>query len=136
MDLPDLKNIFESKSVVIAKWLMSWIEHDLACGKISINNILPSKAEFAYLLGVSIGTMQNSFRYIEDLGYVESKQCIGTLVKNAENKTSTIHLHVQLQRLLVFQLTQQGLLLNIWQLKKLSDISLKILTNMVGFWKV
>ena len=63
MDLPDLKNIFESKSVVIAKWLMSWIEHDLACGKISINNILPSKAEFAYLLGVSIGTMQNSFRY-------------------------------------------------------------------------
>lgn len=33
MDLPDLKNIFESKSVVIAKWLMSWIEHDLACGK-------------------------------------------------------------------------------------------------------
>lgn len=67
MDLPDLKNIFESKSVVIAKWLMSWIEHDLACGKISINNILPSKAEFAYLLGVSIGTMQNSFRYIEDL---------------------------------------------------------------------
>ena len=90
MDLPDLKNIFESKSVVIAKWLMSWIEHDLACGKIYINNILPSKAEFAYLLGVSIGTMQNSFRYIEDLGYVESKQCIGTLVKNAENKTSTI----------------------------------------------
>ena len=40
MDLPDLKNIFESKSVVIAKWLMSWIEHDLACGKISVNNIL------------------------------------------------------------------------------------------------
>lgn len=88
--LPELKNITESKSVVIAKWLADWIKHDLQCGKIKINNILPSKSEFAYLLGVSIGTVQNSFRYLEDLGYVESKQCIGTLVKDYKKQTTTL----------------------------------------------
>lgn len=87
VEYPDLKNIFESKSVAIGKWLANWIETDLKLGKIKVNNILPSKAEFAYHLGVSIGTIQNSFRYIEDLGYVESKQCIGTLVKNPHNKS-------------------------------------------------
>lgn len=87
IEYPDLKNIFESKSVVIGKWLAKWIETDLKRGKIKVNNILPSKAEFAYHLGVSIGTIQNSFRYLEDLGYVESKQCIGTLVKNPNKKS-------------------------------------------------
>ena len=90
IELPDLKNITESKSVVIAKWIADWIAKDLKSGRIKVNNILPSKAEFAYLLGVSIGTVQNSFRYIEDLGYVESKQCIGTLVKDYKNNSSTL----------------------------------------------
>lgn len=89
-ELPDLKNIYESKSIVIAKWLMQWIETDLKSGKIRVNNILPSKSEFAYLLGVSIGTIQNSFRYIEDLGYVESKQCIGTLVRDYRKQTTSL----------------------------------------------
>lgn len=90
VELPDLKNIFESKSVVIAKWLSGWIKTDLKNGKIKVNNILPSKAEFAYLLGVSIGTVQNAFRYLEDLGYVESKQCVGTLVKDYKKQTNSI----------------------------------------------
>ncbi len=82
-DLPDLKNISESKSIVIGKWLREWIKEDLASGRIQVNNLLPSKAEFAYMLGVSIGTIQNALRYLEDTGYVESKQCIGTLIKNS-----------------------------------------------------
>ncbi len=84
--LPDLKNIKESKAMVISKWLSEWISEDLESGKIDENNLLPTKAEFAYLLGVSIGTIQNALRYLEDKGYVESKQCIGTLIKscNAE----------------------------------------------------
>lgn len=90
IDLPDLKNSDEAKSVVIAKWLAKWIKDSLDERKINVNNILPSKAEFAYLLGVSIGTIQNAIRYIEDLGYVESKQCIGTLVKDYKNKSVTI----------------------------------------------
>jgi len=87
---PDLKNIDESKSVVIGNWLINWIKESLDSGKISVNNILPSKSEFAYLLGVSIGTMQNAIRYIEDLGYVESKQCIGTLISDYKKDTSVI----------------------------------------------
>lgn len=89
-ELPDLKNSDESKAIVIGKWLADWIKTDLSSGKIKIRNIIPSKAEFAYLLGVSIGTMQNAFRYIEDLGYVESKQCIGTLVSDYHNNDSTV----------------------------------------------
>lgn len=88
-ELPDLKNISESKSIVIGKWLAEWIKEDLNQGKIKINNLLPSKAEFAYHLGVSIGTIQNSFRYLEDLGFVESKQCIGTLVRDPEKRTAS-----------------------------------------------
>lgn len=79
-ELPDLKNAAESKAAVIAKWLTDWIKHDLACGKISVNNLLPSKASMAYFLGVSAGTIQNAVRYVEDSGLVCSKQCIGTLI--------------------------------------------------------
>ena len=89
-DLPDLKNIFESKSIVIAKWLMEYIKYGLENNKLHENDILPSKSDFAYKLGVSIGTMQNAFRYIEDLGYVESKQCIGTLVRNYKKPMVTM----------------------------------------------
>ena len=80
IDLPDLKNIFESKSIVIANWLIDWIEKDFKEGKIKETDLLPKKDELAYNLGVSIGTIQNSFRYIEDKGYVESKQRIGTMI--------------------------------------------------------
>ncbi len=87
IDLPDLKNIKESKAIVIGKWLAGWIKTDLKNGKIHPSDLLPTKSEFAYLLGVSIGTMQNAFRYLEDLNIVESKQCIGTMIKNNQNKT-------------------------------------------------
>lgn len=90
LELPDLKNIQGAKSVAIGKWIASWIEKDLESGKICVNNILPSKSEFAYLLGVSVGTVQNALRYIEDLGYVESKQCIGTLIRDYNKKSLTV----------------------------------------------
>ena len=90
MELPDLKNISEAKAVAIARWLSKWIETDLKAGKIQITNIIPSKSDFAYLLGVSIGTMQNAFRQLEDWGYVESKQCIGTIVRDYNAPVSTV----------------------------------------------
>ena len=89
-EFPNLKNIFESKAMVIAKWLIDWIEADFKVGKIKETDLLPQKADLAYHLGVSIGTMQNSFRYVEDKGYVESKQCIGTMVKDWKKETSTV----------------------------------------------
>jgi len=88
-DLPDLKNIKESKAIAIAKWMAEWIKSDLKSGSLKVNTLLPSKATFAYTLGVSIGTMQNALRHLEDLGHVESKQCIGTIVKDyKKNSTS------------------------------------------------
>lgn len=88
--LPDLKNIFESKAVVISNWLVNWIETDFLVGKIKETDLLPQKAELAYHLGVSIGTMQNALRYVEDKGYVESKQCIGTMVRDWKKPTTSI----------------------------------------------
>lgn len=90
VELPDLKNTFESKASVIASWLAAWIETDLKAGKIHLNDIIPSKSQFAYLLGVSIGTIQNAIRIVEDMGYVESKQCIGTLVSDCKKQTASI----------------------------------------------
>lgn len=80
--LPDLKNITETKAMAIAHWFMEWIDEGLDSGKITAGSLLPAKPEFAYLMGVSIGTIQNALRYIEDYGYVESKQCVGTLIKD------------------------------------------------------
>ncbi len=81
VDLPDLKNINEAKAMVIAKWLKNRIKNERDFN----GRLLPTKAEFAYMLGVSIGTMQNAFRYLEDMGCVQSKQCIGTVVKNKKS---------------------------------------------------
>jgi DNA-binding GntR family transcriptional regulator len=88
--LPDLKNIFDSKATVIANWLIDWIETDFKSNQIKVNDLLPKKAEFAYHLGVSIGTMQNAFRIIEDKGYVESKQCLGTMVRDWQNASTSL----------------------------------------------
>ncbi len=90
ISLPDLKNIFESKAIVIANWLITWIEIDFKAGKIQETDLIPQKADLAYTLGVSIGTMQNAFRYVEDKGYVESKQCIGTMIRNWKKPTSSV----------------------------------------------
>lgn len=88
--LPDLKNIFDSKATAIANWLIDWIEIDFKAGKIKETDLLPQKADLAYHLGVSIGTMQNAFRYVEDKGHVESKQCIGTMVRDWKKPTPSV----------------------------------------------
>lgn len=85
--LPDLKNIKESKAITIGKWLTNVIKTNKA---VKPNFLLPTKPDLAYLLGVSIGTIQNALRYIEDLGYVESKQCIGTIVKDPNINTGSM----------------------------------------------
>ena len=87
---PDLRNIDEAKSVVIAKWMMEWIDNGLKSGNISAGSLLPVKSELAYFLGVSVGTIQNALRYIEDFGYVESKQRIGTIIKDRNAQETTI----------------------------------------------
>lgn len=81
-ELPELKNITESKASAIGKWLIGRIENLLDNKIIEPEQLLPSKAEFAYRLGVSIGTVQNALKYVEDNGYIEAKPCIGTIIRD------------------------------------------------------
>ena len=85
--LPDLKNIKESKAVTIGKWLTNVIDTNK---RVKPHSLLPAKPDLAYMLGVSIGTIQNALRYIEDLGYVESKQCIGTIIRDRKDNENQI----------------------------------------------
>ena len=77
----------ENKVNKISEWLAAWIKQSLKAGKIKPYDLLPSKGDLAFHTGVSIGTVQNAFRQIEDMGLVESKQRIGTYIKdNSETK--------------------------------------------------
>ena len=69
LPVPDLKNT--NKSQVIADWLMMWLDSKNLDGY-----LLPSKAEFAYSLGVSLGTVQNVFKILETKNYIFLKQKI------------------------------------------------------------
>jgi len=80
-EIPNFKNSFESKDSIIKKWLVNWIKAGTQNGNIEANSLLPKKADIAYYLGVSIGTIQNAIRYVEDAGFLESKQRIGTIIK-------------------------------------------------------
>ena len=88
VSLPDLKNT--NKTQTIAQWLMDWIDCSLDKKTISVGDLLPTKAELAYALGVSLGTIQNVLRMIEDNGYIYSKQCIGSIIKDRSDKESEI----------------------------------------------
>ncbi len=78
----------ENKVDKILAWLKSWIQNSLDCGKIHPYDLLPSKADLACHIGVSQGTIQNVFRLLEDEGYVESKQRIGTYIKSVSKKSA------------------------------------------------
>ncbi len=72
----------ENKTEKIAKWMIAWITIALRGEIIKPYDLLPSKAEIACHIGVSLGTMQNVYRILEDAGYIESKQKIGSFVKD------------------------------------------------------
>lgn len=72
----------ENKVSKLVNWLVDWIENSLKSGKIQPNDMLPSKGELACHIGVSQGTMQSVYRTVEDMGLIESKQRIGTYIKD------------------------------------------------------
>ena len=88
-EVPDYKNSGSSKEILTEQWLTNWIKNGLQSKKLYPNQLLPIKAKIAYYLGVSIGTVQNAIRYMEDKGIVESKQRIGTYIKTPDNNVST-----------------------------------------------
>ena len=76
----------ENKVNKLVEWLKNWIEASLNAGKIKPYDMLPPKGDLACHIGVSQGTVQNVFRIIEDEGIIESKQRIGTYIKNKNSK--------------------------------------------------
>ena len=88
----------------IMKWMQGWIEEKLANGSIQPNNLLPPKSDFAYFLGVSVGTVQNVFRRLEDLGYLQSKQRLGTFIADRENSDLALRKHTSKRELAIWNI--------------------------------
>lgn len=76
----------ENKVQKIFNWLTSWISLSLECGKIHPYDFLPTKADLACHIGVSQGTMQTVYRMLEDAGFVESKQRVGTYILGSKER--------------------------------------------------
>ncbi len=84
-ELPDFSSSFEPKDSLIKRWIINWILSSLSNKSIKENDILPKKSEISEYLGVSIGTVQNAIRYVEDEGFLKSKQKLGTMISNFTN---------------------------------------------------
>ena len=79
---PDFKNTISSKEKIVLKWLIDWIENSIKLEEIHYGDFLPEKSKLAKYLNVSVGTLQNAIRQAEDLGYFESRQSVGTVIRN------------------------------------------------------
>ncbi len=89
-ELPDFTESYEPKDSIIKKWLIDWILNSVKEKTIKENDILPKKSEISNYLGVSIGTVQNAIRYVEDEGFLKSKQKLGTMISNLTNPFENI----------------------------------------------
>ena len=89
---PSPQNVFctdTKKDLQIKNWLINEI-NNLKSNDSAKFYLLPSKAEFAYKLNVSVGTVQSAIRMLEYEGHVISKQRIGTIINNNSAATSSI----------------------------------------------
>lgn len=78
--LPDFRVKLQTKDVLIATWLKSWIKNGIRSNKLQKGQKLPLKKDIATHLGVSLGTVQSAIRLVEDEGLLQSKQRIGTMI--------------------------------------------------------
>lgn len=93
LEIPDMRSKESSKINIISGWMQLWIDEKLSDGSIKPNSLLPQKSEFAYFLGVSIGTIQNVFRKLEDMGYLQSKQRLGTFIVDRNSPQNILRKH-------------------------------------------
>ena len=89
-EIPDFTSSFEPKESLIKKWIINWILSAVKSNKIKENDILPKKSEISDYLGVSVGTVQNAIRFVEDEGFLKSKQKTGTLISDYNNPVSNV----------------------------------------------
>lgn len=90
VELPDFTDSYEPKDSLIKKWIINWILSSVKKKQIKENDILPSKSEISDYLGVSVGTVQNAIRYVEDTGLLKSKQKLGTMIANSNEASLNI----------------------------------------------
>ena len=76
-----------SKEELVYNWLIGFRDYLIKNKLAEYNDIMPSKKDISKYLKISTGTIQNAFRHAEDKGYFVSKQCIGTMIKNKDEKT-------------------------------------------------
>ena len=74
----------ENKGDKILAWLSDWIKKSLEENKIKPYDFLPLKGDIAFHIGVSQSTMQYVYKQLEDIGYIESKQRIGSYIKGLD----------------------------------------------------
>ncbi len=86
IEKPDFEANKMPKGQAISLWLIEWIKHSLEHGIADIGDFLPSKNDLAMFLNVSSATIQNSLRYVKNLGYLTSKQSKGTSIADFESK--------------------------------------------------
>ena len=77
---------YENKVDKISKWLINWINSSLKNGSIKPYDYLPLKGDLAFHIGVSLGTMQNVYRKVEDKGLIQSRQKVGSFIKDINDK--------------------------------------------------
>lgn len=127
--LPNLKDKSQTKDNTIANWLKEWICQDLKAGKIESNNLLPKKDDIASYVGVSVGTVQNAIRYIEDEGYVESKQRIGTMIRCCQSEPNKMRKQTSKREKVIYQV-KKFILEHDYQTEKALPSSREIAKNL------
>ena len=83
---PDFESLNLPKGQAISLWLVDWVKHSLEYGIADIGDFIPSKNDLALYLNVSAATIQNSIRYVKNLGYFSSKQSCGTCIADFYSK--------------------------------------------------
>lgn len=78
-------NIQGSKTEFLVNSIEKWIKENFN-KTINANYLMPSKQLMADLLDISTGTVQNVYRQLENKGLLYSKQCVGTLIADLDNK--------------------------------------------------
>ena len=127
-EIPNFSSTFESKDSIIKKWIINWIKSAFSNNLIKENDILPKKSDISDYLGVSVGTVQNAIRYVEDEGYLKKKKKIGTMISNFTNPISDIRKSTSRRDKTVYAIKkyiiQKDLLLNksIPSTRKMSEI--------------
>lgn len=88
MSVPNLQN--NNKTETIANLIMKSIDTALKTNVAKIGDLLPKKSDLAYYLGVSLGTIQNVLKILEDREYIYSKQKIGSIIKDKNDNASEL----------------------------------------------